>query len=85
MVCMKKDRIWSYSGPHFPAFGLNSERYFVSLCIQFEYGKRRTRITPNKDTFYAVMDIIHLESKQRCIQKLVKQSVFAKGSFLDFW
>ena len=30
------------------------ERYGVSLRIQSEYGKMRTRITPNTDTFYAV-------------------------------
>ena len=52
--CMKSVRIRSYSGPHFPAFGLNAERYGVSLCIQFECGKIRTRTTPNTDSFYAV-------------------------------
>ena len=52
--CVKSVRIWSYSGPHFPAFGLNTERYGD---IQFECGKMRTRITPNTDTFYAVKKI----------------------------
>ena len=52
--CVKSVRIRSYSGPHFPAFGLNTERYSVSLRIQSECGKIRTRITPNRDTFYAV-------------------------------
>ena len=47
-------RIWSYSGPYFPAFGLNTERYSVSLGIRSECGKMRTRITPNTDTFYTV-------------------------------
>ena len=28
--CVKSVRIWSYYGPHFPAFGLNMERYGVS-------------------------------------------------------
>ena len=51
---MKSVRIRSNSGPHFPAFGLNTERYFVSPCIQSECGKIWTRITPNTDTFYAV-------------------------------
>ena len=32
-----------FSGPYFPAFGLNTERYEVSLCIQFECEKIRTR------------------------------------------
>ena len=47
----------SYSelfGPYFPGFGLITERYYVSLRIQSEYGKMRIRITPNTDTFYAV-------------------------------
>ena len=44
--CVKGVRIWSYSGPHFPAFGLNT---FVLLRIQSECGKMWTRITPNTD------------------------------------
>ena len=55
MHCVKSIRIQSYFGPYFPAFGLNTERYEVSLRIQSECGKIRTRITPNTDTFYAVM------------------------------
>ena len=52
--CVKSVCIRSYSGPHFPAIGMNTERYFVSLRIQSECGKMRTRITPNTDTFCAV-------------------------------
>ena len=52
--CVKTVRIRSYSGPHFPTFGLNMERYGVSLCIQSKCGKIRTRTTPNTDTFYVV-------------------------------
>ena len=52
--CVKTARIRSYSGPHFPAFALNTERYFTSLRIQSECGEMWTRITPNTDTFYAV-------------------------------
>ena len=52
--CVKSARIRSYSGPHFPAFGLNTKRYSVPPRIQSEYGKMRTRITQNTDTFYAV-------------------------------
>ena len=44
--CVKSVRIRSYSGPYFPAFGLN---------IQSECGKIRTRIIPNTDTLYAVL------------------------------
>ena len=44
--------------PHFLAYGLNTEIYGVSLRIQSECGKMRTRITPNTDTFYAVFPIL---------------------------
>ena len=52
--CVKSVRIRSYSSSQFHLFGLNLERYSVSLCSQSECGKMRTRITPNADTFYAV-------------------------------
>ena len=41
--CVEGVRIRSYSGPHFSSFGLNIERYFVSLRIQSECGKLRPR------------------------------------------
>ena len=43
--CVKTIRIWSFSAPHFFAFGLNMERYGVYLGIQSEYVKIRTRKT----------------------------------------
>ena len=47
--CVKSARFRSYSDPHFPAFGLNTERYGVF---------RRTRITLNTNTFYAVQEML---------------------------
>ena len=55
MHCAKSLRIQSYSVLHFPAFGLNTERYFASLRIQSKWEKMRTRMTPNTHTLYAVM------------------------------
>ena len=52
--CVKGVSIRSYSGPYFPPFGLNTKRYSISLRIQPECVKIRTRITPNMDTFHAV-------------------------------
>ena len=49
--CVKNIRIRSFSGPHFSAFRLNMERYVVSLRIQSEGGKIRTRKTPNTNFF----------------------------------
>ena len=51
---MKSVQIRSFSGPDFPAFGLNTERYEVSHRIQSECGKIRTRKTPYLDTFHTV-------------------------------
>ena len=51
---MKSVHIWGYSGPYFPAFGQNTERYSVSLRIKSECGKMQIRVSPNTDTFYAV-------------------------------
>ena len=55
LQCVKSVRIRSYSGPYFPAFGLNTEIYRVSPRIQSEGGKIRTRKTPTTDTFHAVL------------------------------
>ena len=56
--CMKTVRIRSFSGPYFPAFGLRTERYRVSIRIQSGCGKIQTRKSPNMDTFYAVFLLV---------------------------
>ena len=45
----KSVRIRSFSGLHFPAFGLNTVIYYVSLRIS-ECGKMQTIKTPTTDT-----------------------------------
>ena len=55
--CVTSVHIRSFSGPStFSRIRTEyyTERYGVSLCIQSEYGKIRTRKTPNRDTFHAV-------------------------------
>ena len=54
--CVKSGRIRSYSDLHFPAFGLNTERYRVPR-IRSKCGK----MTPNTDTFHAVHLITSIE------------------------
>ena len=51
---MKSVLIQNFSGLYFSAFGLNKERYGVSLRIHPECGKIRTRKTPNTNTFHVV-------------------------------
>ena len=43
VTAWKVSKYGDFSGPYFPALGLNTERYFVSLHIQSECGKVRTR------------------------------------------
>ena len=50
--CEENVLIRSFSGPNFPAFRLNRQRYSVSLCIRSEYEKIGTRKTPSTDTFH---------------------------------
>ena len=59
IYCMKSVCIRSFCGLYFPAFVLNTEKYSVSLNIQPECGKIRTRKTPNTGTFHAVIFITH--------------------------
>ena len=50
VVCyyVKSVRIRSFSSPHFPTFGMNTEIYAVRMR------ENTDQKTPNKDTFYAV-------------------------------
>ena len=61
----------SFSGPHFPTFGLNTERYSLCFRIQPEYEKIRTTKTLNKDTFHAVftMQLYTVESEIATFQQ----------------
>ena len=52
--CVKSAGIRSFFGPYFPAFRLNTDRWFAFLCILSKYGKIRIRKNPNTDTFHAV-------------------------------
>ena len=64
--CMLFKYVWSFTlykkCPYselacfaFSTFELNMEKYGVSLRIQSEWGKMWTKITPNMDTFHAVV------------------------------
>ena len=59
--CVKSVRIQSFSGPHFPAFRLNREIYFVNFRCQSESRKIWTRKTTITDSFYSVFKLdLHL-------------------------
>ena len=52
--CVKNIPYLEFSGPHFPAFTLNTEKYRVSLRFHCKCGKMRNRITLNTEIVYAV-------------------------------
>lgn len=51
---VKSVPIRNYSGPHFPTFGVNTERCSIFLSIRPECGKMWSRITTNMETFQAL-------------------------------
>ena len=68
---VKSVRIRSYSVLHFPAFGLNTEKCSVSLSIQSECGKIRTRITTNRNFYAASVLKIHCITKKYSSKKII--------------
>ena len=61
MHCVKKN----FSGPYFSAFGLNTERYLVSLHVQSECGKMRTKKNSVFAHFSRSDDVCNLLSIQK--------------------
>ena len=79
---VKSVRIRNYSGPHFPVFWLNTERYSIFLRIQSVCGKMRTRITPNTDFFYT--GIYAQISLKFCSNKQTTTAHQADNHFLKY-
>ena len=67
--CVKRARIQSFPSRYFLAFGLNTKRYGISLWIQSEYRKMRTRKTLNTDTIHAVLDSYYREKMNNHVQR----------------
>ena len=77
---MKSVSIWSFPGPHFPAFRLNTERYSGSFCFQSKWGKIQARKTPNMDTFHAV----RTQKKKIDLEAVARSCSINKGVFRNF-
>ena len=74
--CVKNVRIRSFSGPYFPAFGLNTEICKANLRIKSGCRKIRTKKTPNTDTFYAAyIHQIRTIGRLRCIYPVQNECV----------
>ena len=67
-----------FSGLYFPVFGLNTEIYGVSLCIQFEYRKIQTRKISVFGHFscsvcwHVTLCMVSVNSKSMSIKSLLK-------------
>ena len=59
ITAWKVSKYGVFPSPYFPAFGLDTERYGVSLRIKSECGKIRSRKIPYLDTFHAVKKHTH--------------------------
>ena len=79
---MKSVRIQSYSGPHFPPFGMSTERYFVCLRIQPEFGKMQTRIAPLQTLLYSEA---HLRFWRKTVTMIRSHCQTTKFSVKDFF
>ena len=69
---MKSVPVWSFSGLYFPAFGLNTERCGISLCIQTKCSKIWTRKTPNTDAFQAATSSLNFSLTNELSLQVVK-------------
>ena len=58
--CPYSEVFWSAFLLHFPAFGLNSEISPYSARMRKNAGKMRTRVTPNRNTFYTVLAVLYV-------------------------
>ena len=75
--CGKSVRIRSFFGQYFPAFGLNTEKYSVSLRIQSVCGKIRTRKISNTDTFHVVIaSALYVEETGNIYRKATNSRVY---------
>ena len=81
--CVKRVRVRSYSGPHFPAFGLNTERYYLSVFSP-NAGKYGHFLRNNYYYFFlkhlfVFMNYLHFRNSHRkCSVKKVFLKIFAK-------
>ena len=70
------------SVPYFPAFGLNTERYFVYLSVfSLNAGKYGPEVTPFLDTFHAVFILtFNLKKEKQCKKNVL---VYYGNDFLS--
>ena len=86
--CVRSAPSRSFSGPYFPVFRLNTERYTVcGKLMQSEWGKTQTRLTPDTDTFYAgtfnIKEKLFLRKREYLLQYLTQFLKTLKLKFLN--
>ena len=81
--CMKSVPTRRFSGPYFPAFRLSTDIYSVSLRIQSECAKIRTRKTPNANNFHVAYVTIFILLRVKKNLKWIRVSYLWKCAY--FW
>ena len=82
-LCVKMSKKGVFSGPYFPAFEMNTERYFVLLRIQSKCGKYGPEKTPHLDTFHTVAGTARTSEGELRKNKLQLQAYFISNTFIS--
>ena len=76
--CVKTVLIWSFPGPCFIVFGMNTKICPVYLRNRFECGKIQTRKTPSTDTFYAALSLTVLKDAENAGKRYFPVKTYIK-------
>ena len=72
--CVKNVRTRSYSGPYFPPFGLNTEKYGLSLRIQSECPENTDQINSEYGHFLRSASFTSGIKRNSCVIKITNLS-----------
>ena len=76
--CLIRAHVWNFSGLFFLAFGLNAEKFRVSLRIQSECGKIWIRKAPNTNTFY----VVFMDESQKTLPHELRMIIFGNKKII---
>ena len=69
-MCPYLELFWSAFFPHFPAFGLKTERYGVSVRIQSEYGKMRENVDQNNSEYEHFLSSVMITNQKSLFHEI---------------
>ena len=81
--CVKCVRIRSYSGPHFPAFGLNISPYSVRMRENADQNNSAYGHFSRTECFLFIIKYLILIPLQNCLRCKIKATVELKYPFIE--